>query len=343
LPSLYGPQAHPPLLLLALSPIVRLVGGYWAYLLVTLATLGAAVVGTGLVLRWARPDDWRAWWWLCIVAAWGWQPTLAAVRQGQVGVIVACLLLGAWSAIRSRRDFTAGLLVGLATALKVYPVVFLSLLITRPRSIAGALLVAIGAGILLFLLAGLSELEAYRQSALLVVQKYGDAHNNWSLWTLLGLVGLPARSRWFVATISAILISVTTFLRRKSDRGAGWTDDVIDLRSGAAMCLAVLLSPIAWQHYFFLLLLPLWASARWLMLGGETAGLAVWCMALLVVSLPDTPFWLLDEAVGHSRLALVVVSPTTAIILIWATCLAALRQGKAEVSAFIPRTTTASA
>jgi hypothetical protein len=109
------------------------------------------------------------------------------------------------------------------------------------------------------------------------------------------------------------------------------------------MCLAVLLSPIAWQHYFFLLLLPLWASARWLMLGGETAGLAVWCVALLVVSLPDTPFWLLDEAVGHSRLALVVVSPTTAIILIWATCLAALRQGKAEVSAFIPRTTTASA
>ena len=319
LPELYGAQAHPPLLLLAVWPLVHLLGGYNAYLVVTAATLAAAIVAVTLMLWWAAPRSVTKWWLLAALLALGWQPTLTSIRNGQVGVVIAALGIAGWFALRKRHDLTGGLIIGVAGALKLYPVLLAGLLLRRPRALAGFIGVALLAFAVVAVAAGLSEVQSYREAASLVVDRFGLAPNNASLWARLAQFGMPVQLAQ-IAGIGGTLVALTLLVAPVADRTPLWASDVEDFRTGALICLTLLLSPITWDHYFFLLILPVWLTFRGSLVVESRTALVCCLVGTLAVSLSDLPFWRLRDF-AHAPIVQAVISPTFALLACWASCL----------------------
>jgi hypothetical protein len=92
----------------------------------------------------------------------------------------------------------------------------------------------------------------------------------------------------------------------------------------------LLLSPIAWEHYFFLLMLPIWLILRRCLIAESRTAVASCLVGMLVVSLPDAPFWRL-QALVQAPIVRAVVSPTFAMLVCWASCLWCARFGDSMI------------
>jgi uncharacterized membrane protein len=75
---------------------------------------------------------------------------LAALGEGQSGMILAFLIGSSWLLLRNDKAFPAGCAIGLAASIKLYPIMlFPYLLLKNRRAFAGALLVFVGLNTLL--------------------------------------------------------------------------------------------------------------------------------------------------------------------------------------------------
>jgi Glycosyltransferase family 87 len=332
-PSLFVVQAHPPVLLTLARPAIYLLGPRLAFIACSLMTICAALAMALFLLEWKGIARGSASWWLGVVLVLGWQPVLAALALGQVSVLLGALIVGAWVAIRAKHDVVAGVPAGLAAALKVYPVLFLPFLfVRRPRAgvvgVATIALAVAGAA----LVSGFDQLDAFRNAAGTVIATYGTAANNYALWSRLSVLGGWAHSTWFMALTGCALVGTTMVASWRRGVGAErWKGAYTDFDAGAFACLTTLLSPVSWQHYFSMLLLPLCVAARLAFAGRSPLAVIAWCLIALSVSVPDAPFWALSQAVhGATRVLAAVVSPTTAVVALWVWC---LRPGAATAPA----------
>jgi hypothetical protein len=98
-------QAHPPTLLVASAPAVLTMGPHGAYWGLTLLSL---VVAAGLLVRELAPRAPARAGVLAVLVLVSWQPFLAAVRDGQPSVLVGSLLVVAWANLRRGRDLRGG-------------------------------------------------------------------------------------------------------------------------------------------------------------------------------------------------------------------------------------------
>jgi hypothetical protein len=311
---LYSAQAHPPFLLLCARPLVQLSGGYGAFLVVTSLTLAATAVATAVLLDWAGVARFSRAWWLVVALALAWQPTLAATRHGQVSAVVSALVIGAWALARRGRDSAAGVAAGIAAALKVYPVIFfLLLLIRRPRACLAAIVTVVAATMLVVMWAGGASLHAYAVSARAIAADFGTTGNNYSLASRLGLLGLRD-TVW--PALAATALAVTTLVALVATRGRVRS---FDRAAAACVCLLILASPIAWQHYFFVLLLPVFVIGRDAYRNGSQWALGLWLVGVLALSIPDAPYWWVVTHLASP--AALVLSPTLVILAGWAWCL----------------------
>jgi alpha-1,2-mannosyltransferase len=193
----------------------------------------------------------------CLVAAlwlarrWGWRPALLALaatampiqtdlEHRNLNTLLLLLIVAATADLEDERDTRAGLWLGLATALKAFPALFLLYLALRRRWRA----LAVGVGVAA--VATLVPLLAHGLNAGIT------AGRDWLALTL-------DQSRWQLSandqSLRALVLSLAAIplVARRETPGRFLAG------SAATALAAVLVAPVTWVHYF-VLAFPAWVA-----------------------------------------------------------------------------------
>jgi len=254
--------------------------------LVALALLLGTLLGLG-------NRDWR-----CYGAALLWAPTLNGLHTASSSLLLVFAAALAW---RYRdRVWPLAASVGLALALKLllWPLLAWMLATRRLRAAVVTALVAVGVTVVTWALLGFEDLGRY--PALLRRLAELEAEESYSLvgfWAALGLDGAIGQA--LALAVGAVLLVICVVLGRRRD-------DLGSFTAGIAAALA--LTPILWQHYLVLLLVPL-AVAR-------PRFSAIWLLPVILWLAPredngDAVQTLLPVAVAALLVTLLLRRPTT--------------------------------
>ena len=195
-------------------------------------------------------------------------PFRQQVNQGQFNLLLLFLLVAIWLAGRSERVWLAGTLLAMATAVKLFPgFLFLYFLLRRDWRIvavgvAGVAVIGVAAGFAF-------GWESYRKYVAEVLPQVNDYRGGWLNASLVGFctrlfdpaaVSEQVEPLWrnpLFAKLSAgvMCLSVVVVWSRRVLRAD--TADKRDRVFGMGLVAMLLVSPITWDHYFLLLLLPL--------------------------------------------------------------------------------------
>ncbi len=200
-------------------------------------------------------------------------PVLEHLNQGQLGLFLSVLLLLAWACWRNGRPRVAGVLIGISVAIKLFPVFLLAWFAWRRRwdvVIAGLVSVVVVTGVT----ASIVGTQAYADYFLVVVPRVSWFRVGWNNVSILGFFSRlfdplphhPDNLWWHTEAIvqskSAMLLgwamAVSLLVTTLAWATRALTDQTEqDFGFGLAMVSMVLLSPVAWEHYLVLMLLPL--------------------------------------------------------------------------------------
>ncbi|SBT38009.1 glycosyltransferase family 87 protein [Micromonospora narathiwatensis] len=245
---------YPPFAALVMLPMAYL---SW-HAAITVSVI-ATVLASTVVIWWlvdpiARRCGWTRWFALavalCLAAAY--EPMRETVNFGQVNMLLLFLVAADLLRLLPARSRWAGLGIGLATAIKLTPGIFIIyLLVTgRWRAAFTAMGVAAGATVL----AGALFPDASREfwtSALWNTDRVGELAfiSNQSLRGMLARLD-PAHPST-VAWLGLVLATLAVWVWR-SRAAAGVGDEVTGLAlTGVTMCL---ISPVTWVHHLVWLL-----------------------------------------------------------------------------------------
>jgi membrane-associated phospholipid phosphatase len=245
------PFTYPPFAALVLEPIARMPLGL-AQLLWTVATLAAVVAIAATVLR---PVAARIGLPLTVAAMLVSMPIRSHIRFGQVGVFLVLLV----TLDLLRRDRARGWGLGLATAIKLTPAVFLPwLAVTRQWRRLSATLLWCGGATLLGLVLLWPSSGDYLLRAARDTSRFGanDIPGNQSVrGMLLRLLPDPAAERaWLAAAV--VLVAIGTYQAWRCER---YGDRLAAV--GVLSALSVAVSPISWVHHLVFLAVPIAALA----------------------------------------------------------------------------------
>lgn len=194
-----------------------------------------------------------------------------------INAVLLALLVAAAADLGRGREGRAAAWIGAATALKVFPGLLLVYFVFRRRWSAVAVGIAVAAGFTIATLlpygvggafAGVRDWLANMMSA-----GWTQLGSNQSLSALASRLHLPPAGL-AVLDVACVALAVAALRRPKV------VDPAFE-ELGVVAILAVLLSPIAWVHYF-LLALPAWVIALQLPRGGWARG---WYTALFVAGI----------------------------------------------------------
>jgi alpha-1,2-mannosyltransferase len=334
-------NAHPPPSVLLALPLAGLAypDAFLVWNLLSLAAFAASLAIVAWQLRipvapWMVPPALA----LLLVCA----PFREQVLHGQLNLVLLLLLVGAWAAERSGRPALAGALVGAAAAVKVFPGFFILYFALRRQWRAAAAAVASLAALTLLALA-LFGTEAYRDYFDKGMPAAAACRGDWlncslaGFWSrLLGpsndakIADSPAAALALTALSALLLLAV---LVPRVVRAA--SREQTDLAFGSWCVAMLLVSPIAWNHYLLLLLIPV--ALLWRDLPGE--GWSRWAFRGVLVLLWLNPIWL-DTLFTADRwpngrsplpqLLLVVALPNYALLGLFLLTLYALRGAGAQ-------------
>lgn len=258
-------NGHPPPCVLVSLPFAQLDYAVALYLWNGLS-IAALLFAAVLVLRFEL-GTWRTWLWLPLLTMLASNPLVQHVILGQLGIFLLLLIVGTMIADDRGRPVTAGLLLGTATALKLFPgLLFLYFLIHRKwRTLLAGAGCVLAWNVACLALFGVQTYDHFIRYAMPEVLLYRDWWANYSItgtWFKLfqpwsrqsvALWHDPMTAQWGAWVTMAMIIGATAFIIH---RGRG---NVEAQRSSFAVLIAtmVLVAPIAWDHYFLLLLWPL--------------------------------------------------------------------------------------
>ncbi len=233
-------------------------------------------------------------------------PIYGNFQQGQWTLVLVLLTTAAWALERSDRPILAGVLIGAAASMKLFPAYLLVYLAARRRwrgvlaaGLTMALLAAVTVGVL-----GISTYRDYWTIVLPSLERfrsYAFNHSFAGFWHKLfdpsserGWVAAvwpsPAVARWGTIASDAVLTAVVAmFAFRARSR------DETDLAFAIAATAMLLVSPITWDYSLPMLIVPIAVAAR-------SAMTAPWLGAallpiLIVFGLPQST--LLAWALAH--------------------------------------------
>ena len=232
---------YPPLLAIVVSPLTLLPATAASLLGVAAALL---VIPTVLLLLGVR--DWR-----CYGVVLLWAPVFDAIDNVNVSLLVALGLALTWK--YRDRPLVASMALGVGVALKVFawPLLLWPFVTGRLRAGASSIAVATVAVMVPWAVLGFDGLWAY--PALLRRLSEHEQDRSYSLHAVLTGVGLPSSvaSGAMIGACAALLVAVFLLGRRGAELPA----------FALAIAAALAISPIVWQHYLVLLVVPL-AIAR---------------------------------------------------------------------------------
>jgi len=231
-------------------------------------------------------------------------PLLLSLRQGNLTHFVLFLLFAAWWCLEERRAFSLGMLLAVAALIKLplFLLGFYFFLRGHWQVIAGfmSMLLALVSASFLFFGADLhltwfqkcilpyvgSPLTAYNVQTVdsfLARLLFGYRHHDWSALS----VGLDFYLVKFLLIAFLVGGTLAVCWRAKPPHSM----EVKNLEFCITLCLALLIAPISWTHYYLFLLLPLS-----LYLGGRLAmpqgplWFGFFGLSVLLISLPVGPF-----------------------------------------------------
>jgi hypothetical protein len=260
-------NAHPPTSVLLLAPF-----GYLDYpdavLVWNLLSLAALGVSLWLIARAEQVQLplWAVFPALTVLLLCN--PLRQQIYLGQFNLVLLLLFVGIWRAARSEHAALAGSLLGLATVLKLFPgFLFLYFALRRQWKVLGvgvataAVLTAITVAVM-----GTEPFRAYVVEVLPTNERCQSGWKNASvtgLWKKLfdpatleehvePLTRSPALARLAALLSAAAVVGLLLHATRRAS-----TPRQHDLTLGLAVLAMLMLSPIAWDHYFLMLFLPL--------------------------------------------------------------------------------------
>ncbi|HEY0717748.1 MAG TPA: glycosyltransferase 87 family protein [Streptosporangiaceae bacterium] len=204
-----------------------------------------------------RAGPWR---WVLFAALFGAGcylfPMRDEIRFGQVDAVLAALAVADCAALAPR--WPRGALVGLATAVKLVPGVFIIYLLVsgRRRAARTAALAALAWTVGAFLLLP-HDSVTYWTSAVFNSGRVGDnaSTENQSLRGLLLRFFLPGHAPGLLWVLIVVAVAVPGFLLARRLAREQWEIAGIAVTA----LLLVLVSPVAWIHYFLLVVIALGA------------------------------------------------------------------------------------
>ena len=294
-------NGHPPGAVLAALPFGLFADYRDAHLAWNLATFPLFVLAVWIVLRELRAPV-RAWSLLPAVAlTLVCFPVLVQLGQGQLNFLLAPLLALGWAADRRGWPVRAGVYLGLAAGLKLFPAfIFVYLLFAgRWRALAVGVMVLIAVNVAAWAAFGTDAFVTYVRDVLPSLQVFRGSWRNVSatgFWTRALGPTAPGLAQGLAAA-SVLAVTVAVGWRAWSARTVEDRD-----RAFAAANLGMLLaSPVAWTHYFVLLAVPL--GLLWMRLSAGWTR-AVFLPTAAVLWLPENVFAVL--ALGRDRAAGIV-------------------------------------
>jgi hypothetical protein len=290
-------NAHPPTSVLLALPLAPL--NYSdAFLAWSVLSLLALVVTVWLIAR-QLPGALTVWSIVPVAALLLWSNGFRQqMNQGQLNVVLLLLLTSVWAADRSGRPGWAGILLGAATAIKLFPgFVFVYFMARRQwRALAaGAASFLVLTGLTVAVL-GPDCYRDYVTVALPSLTKYRVYWPNLSLagfWHKLfnsaGRHVIPLWQNpplaWGGTLASDAVVTILTAWCAARSRSVRERD----LAFALALIAMLLVSPITWDHYFTLLFLALFLAWAWM----PPSGILRWAFwpLLLALCLQPLVYW----------------------------------------------------
>jgi hypothetical protein len=302
-------NAHPPTSILLAVPFA-LLDYPDAALLWNLVSLALLVPSFWIVAR--QLDIPVSWWSLFPIVALLLlcNPLRQQVNLGQLNLVLTLLLTGCWAADRTGRWRLAGALLGAATAIKLFPgFLFLYFLARRQWKTVAAGLVSLAVfTALTAVVVGPETYPHYFRDVLPRVERSQSGWGNASLFGLWRKLFDPATElehiaplwrspmlfRALVAVTAVALVAILTPIIWRARTRAE-----CDHAFGLTLVGMLLLSPISWNHYFLMLLVPL--AVLWVHLPASGAVRAVFLVIL--IGLWFDPLILYDAFIpgGHEQ------------------------------------------
>ncbi len=232
-------------------------------------------------------------------------PLLLHIHFGQLTLLLLLLLTGVWAADRANQGIRAGMLLGAAVTIKLFPGTLFLFFIARKRwktVLAGLVSIAL-ITLLTGLVFGFGVYPYYAHQIIPRVAKYRGLWFNQSLpgyWTKL--FDPPKEYRYIepltrsilyacsatVLTCTTVLVSVWWAVRRAR------TPTALDLAFGLTVTGMLLVSPITWDHYLLLTLIPL--ATVWIQLPESLASRALFLA--IVIAFWSWPYKVFDLTIS---------------------------------------------
>ncbi|MDX1946223.1 MAG: glycosyltransferase family 87 protein [Pirellulaceae bacterium] len=274
-------NAHPPTGVLVAIPfgLVEYQRAWWWWNVFSLAALGASL---WLLMR-PRGLNFPPWTVIPLLAALlASNPLAQQVIEGQLNLLLLLLFTSAWVADRQGWPKTAGMLIGLATAIKLFPGLLLVYFVARRQwsAVAAAGVTCLATACLAMACFGSDVFVVYVRDVMPQFAHFGENLANCSLpglWNKLfvGTAGVatplwPEPRLAKLATLASGL-AIAVLCGYRASRATTIAER--DLAFALGVVGALLASPITWGHAFVLLTLPLlvvWRQAaagsgmRWL-------------------------------------------------------------------------------
>lgn len=261
----------------------------WAWIA---GLLAAFVVGVGVL-----PVSRSIRWWIFLLAGWSF-PFVYAVKLGQVGPILFLTFAIGWRWIDDPIRLGASGAVGAAVKLQPGLILVWALLTRRFWAVVVGGVVLVGLAVLATVLAGMSAWTDFL-TLLRTVSDPITTDHNFTPGAVAYQLGIPAEVASFVQLASTIgVVAVFLAAIRWSTPEASYL---------VAVVASQLVSPIVWDHYAMLLLLPvayLLSAGRW------------WALAIPIV----TAWPLVD-----------VTPPIVYPVVFWSTMVATFLVGRAAL------------
>ncbi len=317
-------QAHPPPMSLLISLPVRLWGVHGTILLMTGLSLAALVGSMVLLLRGfgARLNIFQ--WAALGILLLGWFPVTYTLRCGQSGLLLCLLIITGWYLLRTDRPLAGGLAIGLATGLKLYPgLLLIYLLIRRPKAFVSAVLTILIAFFLVGSISGWRTFGEYSETTRFVVDRYKSYPGNFSILGLMDSLfgnccGRVDLSKLFWMAAAGCVVLVTVLLPRfRAAQRPGFS--IEDLQYGMLVALMPLLSPISWQHYWTVCLLPLFIVGYWVNRDGRWQTLLGFAVLVAALSIPEPTYddmYFAIRSIGALKIA-VKAMPVLSLFALW--------------------------
>lgn len=250
----FGLFFYPSPFLLLVLPVALLPQGLAVWTWTVL--LAAASVAAVAVMPIAR----RTFWWVLLLAALSW-PLLYAIKLGQVGPVALLFVAIGWRWLDQPRPL--GLSIGLGTVIKIQPALLIGWAVVTGRRRAAVIAVAVVAvlGILATLVTGpgawfdLASLLARVSKPIETPHAFGVGRLAFEAGASFEVATL---AHWANFALAALVVAVTVL---RGSAVAGYM---------AVAVASQFLSPVLWDHYALVLLLPtawlldrghLWAAA----------------------------------------------------------------------------------